>query len=153
MPNAHETCPVCQTKGKAVNTQTVKAMLAVSLTTLRAGSYHFCRTPDCPVVYFATDGQQIFRESDLRERVYQKHSSDDAVWVCYCFRHSLGTIHANLATTGVSTVIDQIKAGIAAEQCGCDIRNPQGDCCLGNVLALLKRLKTDTSTPETAMTD
>lgn len=149
MSNASETCSTCQTKGRAVNTQTIKAMLAVSLTTLRASSYHFCHTPDCPVVYFATDGQQIFRKHDLRERVYQKHESNDAVWVCYCFRHSLDTIRADLATTGVSTVVDQIKAGIAAEQCACDIRNPQGDCCLGNVLALLKRLKTDTSMPET----
>jgi hypothetical protein len=34
-------------------------------------------------------------------------------------------------------IVDDIKAGIKAGQCACDLRNPQGTCCLGNVRAWL----------------
>jgi len=145
VPNVRAYCPACKAKGRVVTTQTVKAMLAVSLATLQSVQYEFCRTPDCPVIYFATDGQQTFSEVDLREQVYQKHISNDDVWVCYCFRHTLGTIRTELATTGTTTVVEHIKAGISADQCACDIRNPQGDCCLGNVIALLKHLRAKAS--------
>jgi hypothetical protein len=36
-------------------------------------------------------------------------------------------------------LIEEIKAGIKTGQCACDIRNPQGSCCLGNVSAVVKR--------------
>jgi hypothetical protein len=37
--------------------------------------------------------------------------------------------------------VDDINTGISAEQCACDLRNPQGSCCLGNVRGLIKRLE------------
>ena len=61
--------------------------------------------------------------------------------VCYCFRHTVGDIRAELRSTGTTTVIDAINAGIQAGKCACDIRNPQGSCCLGSVRALVHRLK------------
>lgn len=133
-------CPVCGTRGKAVDTQTLKALLAVSLEAVRPTPYRFCRDEDCPVVYFSTDGQQTFRETDLRERVHQKHPQDDDVFVCYCFRHTPGTIRAELMENGASTAVQRISAGIKAGQCACELRNPQGDCCLGNVTATVKRV-------------
>jgi hypothetical protein len=133
-------CPVCGTRGKAVDTQTLKAMLTVSLEAVRPIAYRFCRDENCPIAYFSTDGQQTFLETDLRERVHQKHLMDDDVFVCYCFRHTPGTIRAELMETGASTVVQQISAGIKAGQCACELRNPQGDCCLGNVTATVKRV-------------
>lgn len=120
-----------------MDTQTVKAMLAISLATLRPTGYRFCRTPNCSVVYFSNDGQQTFAEAELREKVYQKHPNDDNVFVCYCFRYTIGIIQAELNKSGAGTVSDAIQAGIQAEQCACDIRNPQGVCCLGNVHTLI----------------
>lgn len=81
-PKKRLNCPACGTRGKAVDTQTVKAMLAVSLRILRSTGYRFCPTPDCPVVYFADEGEQTLGEAELRERVYQKHPAEDDVWVC-----------------------------------------------------------------------
>ena len=130
-------CPACQGAGKPVDTLTLKALLAISLTEVRASDYRFCRTPDCSVVYYSVDSQQRFGEDALRERVFQKHPSADDVFVCYCFRHTPRTIKAELATTGRSTVVADITAGIQAGQCACDVRNPQGSCCLGNVRAVL----------------
>ncbi|HXF64963.1 MAG TPA: hypothetical protein VNK95_25270 [Caldilineaceae bacterium] len=133
-------CPVCGAKGKVVSLETVKAMLAVSLALIQPTTYRFCRTEHCPVVYFAADGRQTFGERDLRERVHQKHAWDDDVFVCYCFRHTPGTIEVELLETGASSVVEAINAGIQAGQCACEIRNPQGSCCLGNVRATVKRL-------------
>jgi hypothetical protein len=78
---------------------------------------------------------------DLRESVFQKQPYRDETLVCYCFQHTVGSIRAEIIQTGVSTVIDQIMAGIQAGQCACDIRNPQGSCCLGNVRRLVRRFQ------------
>jgi hypothetical protein len=134
-------CPTNQRIGRRVDSLTLKALLAVSLTEVRPIEYRFCREADCPTVYYSADGTQCFEESALRERVFQKHPTDDDVWICYCFRHTLGTLRAELAETGNSMVVEAITAAIQAEQCACDIRNPQGTCCLGNVRAAVKKLK------------
>lgn len=135
-------CPACQRAGKPVDTLTLKALLSVPLTEVRSVEYRFCRTPDCPVVYYSADGEQRFIEDDLRERVWQKHPSDDDVFVCYCFRHSPGSIRTELAATSRSTVVAAITEGIQGGRCACDIRNPQGSCCLGNVRVVLGNVQT-----------
>lgn len=122
-------------------------MLAISLQSLLATGYRFCSKPDCPVVYFATDGTQTFGEAELREIVHQKHLGEDDVWVCYCFRQTPGMIRMELDQTSTSTAVDTIQAGIRAGQCACDIRNPQGDCCLSNVRATVKRLMSSGNPP------
>jgi hypothetical protein len=43
-----------------------------------------------------------------------------------------------------------INAGIRAGACACDLRNPQGACCLGNARALVKLLLADKGTAATA---
>src|SRR5687768_2426309 len=88
---ASRKCPQCGQAGRAIETQTVKAMLAVSLHAIRPVSYFFCPTEQCAVVYFTQDGEQRFSEVELRERVYQKHPDDDDALICYCFRHTLGS--------------------------------------------------------------
>jgi len=134
-------CPVCGEKGKPVQGQTVKALLSVSLRQVRNDvEYLFCRTVSCPVVYFSPDGEQTFTANEIRERVYQKEPDAEDVLVCYCFKHSVGEIHAAAHETRLA-ILDDINAGIQADQCACDLRNPQGSCCLGNVRALIKRLE------------
>jgi hypothetical protein len=127
-------CPVCKTTGKSIGTQTVKALLVMSLRQVQEG-YLFCKSPTCPVVYFAADGSHHFTTDQVRERVYQKYPDDDTVFVCYCFLHTLGQIrHASQPER--AAISAEITAGIKANQCACDLRNPQGDCCLGNVRML-----------------
>jgi hypothetical protein len=83
-------------------------------------------------VYYAPDGQ-TFTQPMVRERVFQKDPHSAATPVCYCFAYTVGDMTA--APEHARIVLD-IKAGIKAGQCACDLRNPQGTCCLGNVLAL-----------------
>ena len=136
-------CPTNQKAGKAIDTLTLKALLAVPLTQITYSAYRFCPDPNCPTVYYSTDGGQLFDEDDLRVKVYQKHLTSNDTVICYCFQHSLKSLRDEIIQTGTSTVIEQITAGIQAGQCACDIRNPQGDCCLGNVRQAVKRLQNE----------
>jgi hypothetical protein len=135
-PSTAACCPHCGERGAVVPGHTVKALLAVSLRRLQAPSYWFCATPDCSVVYFAPEHSQYFTVVDVRVAVYQKAPDDAATPVCYCFGHTVGdtrdATHASL-----QIVIDDITHGIRQDQCACDLRNPQGACCLGNVRRFL----------------
>jgi hypothetical protein len=130
-------CPECGQKGKPVEVQTVKSMLTITLREVKNDSYRFCRTKTCPVVYFGADGNQVFTIADVRERVYQKEPKTENVLICYCFNHSVSEIRSASHDEGES-ILTNINAGIKAGQCACDLRNPQGSCCLGNVRALIK---------------
>ena len=129
-------CPSCGARGKRIDLVTLKALLAAPLTEIRHGSYLFCRRAECPVVYFSAGGEQLFPEDALREKVHQKHPAADDVFVCYCFRHTAGSVRASAPGSDGPGVIQAITAGIQRGLCACEIRNPQGSCCLGNVRAL-----------------
>ena len=132
----NQSCPICKTSGKAIGTQTVKALLSISIQQVPEG-YLFCKSPTCPVVYFAADGSHHFTTDQVREHIYQKHPDDDTVLVCYCYIHTVSQIR--LATQpNRAAIIAEINTGIKANQCACDLRNPQGDCCLGNIRTLTK---------------
>lgn len=137
---AANACPACGEKGKPVQGQTVKALLLVSLREVQEVEYLFCKTQTCPIVYFSPDGKQTFTVEQVRERVYQKEPDAEEVFVCYCFRHTVGEIRA-ASSEARAALVEDINAGINTEQCACDLRNLQGSCCLGNVRALIKRLE------------
>lgn len=131
-------CPACKQKGKVIQGQTVKALLSVSLRSIQDTEHYFCRTQSCPVVYYSADGKSIFTTSQLREHVYQKEPNTDDVFVCYCFKHTVAEIR-NASPDVRASILNDINIGIQANQCACDLRNPQGSCCLGNVRGLMKQ--------------
>jgi len=61
--------------------------------------------------------------------------------VCYCFGWTPQKIVGEIETTGKSTAIDRIKAQVKAGNCYCEVTNPQGACCLGNVAQAVKEAK------------
>lgn len=137
-------CPTCNQKGKHIDTQTVKGVLKVSLEILDKGNpYYYCKTQDCPVVYFHENGEQTIGVEDLRVSVYHKAPDDDETSICYCFGLTVGSVRADFVETEGKESIGRIRAGISAEQCACDIRNPEGDCCLGNVAARVKEMQVE----------
>ena len=133
-------CPECGRIGKPVQGQTIKALLSVSLRRVQDVNYLFCRTQTCPIVYFSTDGKQTFTVEQVRERVYQKEPEAQYVLICYCFYHTIGDLRA-ASPEDRTAVVEDINTGINAGQCACDLRNPQGSCCLGNVRGMIKRLE------------
>ena len=137
-------CPTCGEIGKPVQGQTVKALLSVTLRQVQNTDYLFCRTPTCPVVYFSLDGGQVFTVEQVREHVYQKESTADEIFVCYCFRHTVGEIRAASPEARLA-ILEDVQTGIEADQCACDLRNPQGSCCLGIVRRVLQEAERDAS--------
>lgn len=135
-------CPTCHQKGKHVDTQTVKGVLGVSLEIVDKGNpYYYCKTQDCPVVYFHENGGQIIGQEDLQVGVYHKAPDDKQTQMCYCFDITVGDVFNDFIINEGQKCIDKIRAGIAAEQCACDIRNPEGSCCLGTVAAKVKAME------------
>lgn len=128
-------CPGCGQQGRPVGLATVQAQVAISLRTLVATMYQFCATPSCAVVYF-TAGAPPITHNELREQVFQKEPAGD-VFVCYCFRYSVDAIQRSDATRQAAILAD-IVAGTRQGQCACEVRNPQGRCCLANVRRLLR---------------
>ncbi len=130
-------CRISGAVGKPVQGQTIKSLLAVSLRAVQDVEYRFCPTPGCPVVYFTGANEQTFTLEQVREPVYQKLPDDPGVKVCYCFGYTLGDIRDGTAEQQQAILAD-IEAGIQAGQCACDLRNPQGSCCLGNVRRIVR---------------
>lgn len=113
----------------------------VSPAALRAAGpteYRFCADAGCPIVYFSGTGSQ-FGTADLRVPVWQKLPSGCRL-VCYCFGESEASIRAEIELTGRSLAVQRIREHIAAGRCACDVRNPRGTCCLGDVMAAVRRL-------------
>jgi hypothetical protein len=95
--------------------------------------YYFCEAPGCDAVYFPLDTQApLFRRGDLMVRVGAKEMTDP-VPVCYCFGFTRKDIHDEIVKTGHSTVAERITAEVRAGNCACEVKNPSGNCCLGDV--------------------
>ncbi|MPY89493.1 MAG: (2Fe-2S)-binding protein [Luteitalea sp.] len=134
-----EQCPVSGATGRRVDVQTVKALLTASaLRRLRLVDHRFCPDPRCHVVYFGADGTTYAR-NDLRVPVWQKEPFGDRM-VCYCFGESERGIRTELEASGHSAAVARIREHIAAGRCACELRNPQGRCCLGDVTAAVTRV-------------
>ena len=141
-------CPSCQARGLSVDFRTVKALLTESaLARVRAVSYRFCRTPECSVVYYDETGEVYYR-LDVRVRVWHKEPAGDRP-LCYCFGETEATIRAEFSRTGQSDAVLRVRAHIEAERCACDVRNPRGACCLGDLTLAVGRIGSE-SLPEKA---
>ncbi|MBI4354851.1 MAG: copper chaperone Copz family protein [Candidatus Omnitrophica bacterium] len=128
------TCPACGALGRPVKRLTLGALLtpAARARIPRQEEFCFCRTATCDVVYFRP-GEALFRQADLSVDVGLKEPHQPSAPVCYCFGWTPQKIRAEIEATDKSTVIEQIKAQVKAGNCYCEVTNPQGSCCLGNV--------------------
>ena len=122
-------CSISLTPTHSVSLLTVEhhALLAP----LPETSFGFCDVPTCDVVYVGADGMLI-RKGQLRTRVGVKET-EEPVPVCYCFDFTAGQIAADLHQHGRSTIRQYIQEQVRAGRCRCDMANPSGRCCLGNV--------------------
>ncbi|PTA66766.1 putative iron-sulfur cluster-binding metallochaperone [Deinococcus arcticus] len=128
-------CPLNGKSGKVVKLITLKALLTPqALTRLTpVETYHFCSDPECPVVYYSV--LHSFRIDDIKVPVFQK-DSDSEVPVCYCFAYSRRAL-ASSVKEDAGQIPNVIREHIQANRCGCEVNNPQGSCCLGNVTRLI----------------
>lgn len=117
----------------------MKALLhPKALMGLSAPQHRFCPTAGCMVVYFAVG--EVFGRGDLMVTVFQKESPG-ARTVCYCFAITEEDLRREIAQTGRSSASERITQLVKDERCACEVRNPQGNCCLGNVAEVTKAME------------
>jgi hypothetical protein len=141
-------CPQCRQPGRAVSAMTIEAMLIAEAKARlsQTNGFHFCATPECDVVYFRSASGEVVLRRDVRVPIFQK-SQDPNRLVCYCFGFTEAMAVEEIRATGRCTIPQRITAEIKAGNCACEIRNPQGSCCLGNVQAAVKRAMTSAAAP------
>lgn len=127
-------CPECGRTGRKVQRITVKALIRPeALARLSAPEHRFCATPSCPVVYFGRG--VVFRRDEILVPVFQKEPAGDRT-VCYCFAVTEREIRREVEASGRSTVGQRITDLVKADRCACEVKNPQGSCCLGNIASV-----------------
>ena len=137
-PAEHRTCPKCHSAGHAVDLNTVMALLTeIARGRLSDAPHRFCQAPACEVVYFTpTD---TFTVRDLRVSVWQKEPFG-ARTICYCFGENEADMAREIAQDGMSRVVERVREHVAAGRCSCEVRNPRGACCLGDLIVAVKRV-------------
>lgn len=134
-------CPTCNNKAKNVKLITLKSLLKPNaLVTLNANvNHYFCSSKECDVVYFDADNKK-YLVSDIKVAVHQK---DDYLTtpICYCFDWTKEKIAKYVKQELTPNPIEHIRENIKENRCGCEVNNPQGSCCLGNVTRYIKSIK------------
>ncbi len=126
-------CPVNAARSKQVDMLTVRSLVRRLPLGMPNAQYYFCEAQGCEVVYFPSNPQApIFCRADLLVRVGAKQA-EDPIPVCYCFGFTRKDIEDEVAQTGRSTIPERITAEVKAGNCACEVKNPSGKCCLGNV--------------------
>ena len=127
------TCPSNGARSKRVDALTVKSLVRKLPLRMPNTQYYFCDASDCELVYFALDREAPrFRREDLVVRVGAKETTDP-IPICYCFGFTRQDIWDEIGSTRKSTLAERIKAEVEAGHCACEVKNPSGKCCLGEV--------------------
>lgn len=123
-----DVCPDCGTLGRKVQRITLKSLLtSMALERLSAGNHYFCSTPTCTVVYYSRG--EVFQRNEVRVPVFVKEPPGQRL-LCYCFE---------VAEHEIDGADDErIRNHVQAGRCACEVRNPEGTCCLGYVVRALR---------------
>jgi len=132
------TCPVNGARSKQVDMLTVKSLVRQLPLGMPNTQYYFCESSGCAVVYFALHAAAPrFCLEDLVVRVGAKEIAGP-ITICYCFGFTRQDIADEIRSTGKSTVAKRIAAEVEAGRCACEVKNPSGKCCLGDVTRTVK---------------
>ena len=134
--NASSGCPVSGSSGKPVDRTTVAALAKGRVPPKQ--DFRLCRDAACEVVYYGSAGT-VLTADDLTIHPGFKNGSDGLV--CYCFLHRKDDISRQLQETGQTDIFESIKSEVQAGNCACEVRNPSGKCCLGEVQEAIHSLK------------
>lgn len=138
---ADAACHRCASKGARVTLVTVKSLLTpIALARLTpALPFCVCLGPTCPVVYF-TDAGLEYTKADVRAVPWQKQPLGHRCF-CHCFDESEPSMLRELAETRRCDAVQRVRDHIAADRCACEVRNPRGTCCLGDLIKAVDRLE------------
>jgi Zinc binding domain len=143
-------CPLDGTPSKQVQMLTVRSLVRRLPLGMPETQYYFCEARSCDAVYFALDPRApVFRRGDLAIRIGAKEESDP-IPVCYCFGFTRQDLWDEVRESGKPTAAEKIRAEVEAGRCACEVKNPSGKCCLGDV-ARTARLGLDSERRPAAM--
>jgi hypothetical protein len=135
---AKAACPVSRTLSRKVQHRTLEHLLKPEKRgAIRDAQYYFCNEASCLIVYFSNEKSPVFSVDDLTVKVFAKDRGNE-VPVCYCFDWTRDRIKRQIEETGQSTASLEIAREIKAGHCACDVKNPKGECCLGDVNQFVK---------------
>jgi hypothetical protein len=98
---------------------------------------------NCDVVYFSE--AVSFYKLDLKVRVGFKEQHDP-ILLCYCFDYLRSDINCDLALHGETEIPDRVRAEIQRGFCACDVKNPSGACCLGDLTRAMQQIRNNLRT-------
>ncbi len=134
--HARSRCPSSGVAGEAVDWTTVAALTRGRVPPRQR--FRLCRDAACEIIYYGSAGT-VYRVDDLDVRPGFKDGGDGLV--CYCFLHRRGDLARELREGGPSRIFDAIRDAVDAGDCACEVRNPSGKCCLGEVRATIRNLQ------------
>ncbi len=138
-------CPVSGTRSKRVDLLTVKSLVRTLPLGMQSTQFYFCESPACDVVYFPLNpAAPVFRRADLLVPVWNKEQAG-SVPVCYCFGFTGKNILDEIEQSGRSTASERIRAEVQAGNCACEVKNPSGKCCLGNITQIVRNARVPAS--------
>ncbi len=123
-------CPSCRGEGAEVGRRTMKHWLKPErLFDIPEERFSFCTSGDCPVVYFSVEGS-IYGLEDVRAPLGRDQKNP---FVCYCFAVTEEMIAGAVRSERTPPFSELIRGEVRDGSCACDVRNPSGRCCLGEV--------------------
>ncbi len=146
------TCQSCGQDGKKVDNLTVKALLKEGLLyDFKANAqYFYCKTAGCNTVYFTDLFDSVFTQKNIKTESALKSENKEA-YVCFCFGHTAKEIEDEVRSKGETTLYDKISEQIKLKNCACELKNPSGKCCLGEVKKMVKDALASLIHPVTAL--
>lgn len=142
------TCPTTGQKTRPVGRPAVENLVRPDFASdLVSQPYYFCSGSDCDVVYVSALGDHIITKDMLNVRVGIKET-EDPVPVCYCFGYKRKDIEDDIRVKGQTDIQRVITGRVRAGECRCEITNPSGGCCLGEVAKAIKRARSNIKSGE-----
>ncbi len=133
-------CPRCGAVGRVVADETIQAILKPGQADgLLAVERRFCATPSCQVLYYAAGGRLV--EKDAASVRVGVKETEDPVPLCYCFGFDRADVRRQVSERGECDIPARIAAEIRAGRCACEVKNPSGACCLGEVNRAVKEAR------------
>ena len=138
-PKGKVECPKCNKKAKGVLGKTLQHLLIseAKANIFCLDGFYYCKTASCEVVYFRDD--EILTQQEISVVVGLKAEADPAT-LCYCFNWTQEKIREEIALNGSSIALKDIKNKMNTIGCQCEILNPSGGCCLGDVSEAIKNI-------------
>jgi hypothetical protein len=128
--NALGICSHCKKKGKRLDRSVLNYHVS-DISKIQNADYFLCKSPDCEVVYFSL--KNIFTCKELNKEVRFKNYSSPEENLCYCFNHKKKDIDEH--------TLGDIEEKMKSVGCKCEIRNPQGFCCMSGIKKYFKGKK------------